>query len=111
LLLNAELQRLQDVILSPTAAAPYRVAVRGNALSATPVRALLKRSAEGSYTLLLVNIDDTPLQLQLTLPVKPSIINSIAANGAGSPMPATSFTGGRLNDSIAGFGVRIYQFR
>jgi hypothetical protein len=106
--LNAELQRLQSVILSPTATPVYRVAVKNRAISSTPIRSLLKTSAEGVYTLLVVNIDNVPLTARFTLATPPLGLHSIDA--AGSEHPIVSY-GNSFTDSIEGFGIRIYQFR
>jgi hypothetical protein len=99
---------LQSVILSPTATPVYRVAVKNRAISSTPIRSLLKTSAEGVYTLLVVNIDNVPLTARFTLATPPLGLHSIDA--AGSEHPIVSY-GNSFTDSIEGFGIRIYQFR
>jgi hypothetical protein len=105
--LNAELQRLQSVILSPTATLPYRVAIQGRAISATPIRTLLKMGNEGVYTLLVSNIDDMPLNVHFTLPVPPLDLHSIDAGGARNRIGSNSNS---FADSIEGYGVRIFEF-
>lgn len=63
--LNAELQALRPVILSPGSSEPYTVAVSRNPASAAPVRTLLKAYG-GSYYLLAVNIDPVSLDARIT---------------------------------------------
>ncbi len=106
--LNRELARLQAAILSPTAAVPYRVAIAGRGVTATPIRSLLKVNSEGVYTMLIVNIDNTPLDMQVMLPMRPFDLYSMDA--AGSRYPRDSY-GNSITDSIEGFGIRIYEFK
>lgn len=63
--LNAELQALRPVILSPGTPDVYTVAVSRNPMSAAPVRTLLKTYG-GSYYLLAVNIDAVSLDARIT---------------------------------------------
>lgn len=106
--LNAEIARLQNVILSPTAPTDYQVAVQGTPVTAVPIRTMLKLSSTGVYTLLVVNIDNVPLNVQVTLPQRPVDVYSINASGARGPVTPL---GNTIWDPIDGFGVRIYEFK
>jgi hypothetical protein len=106
--LNSELQRLQNVILSPTATLPYEVVVQGRTVTATPVRSILKVSSDGVYTLLVINIDNVPLTMQFTFSSRPFDLYSIDDAGSRYPMGSN---GNSFSDSIQGFGIRIYEFK
>ncbi len=106
--LNAELQRLESVILSPTATMPYQVAIQGRTITTTPVRSILKVSTNDVYTLLVVNIDNVPLNMQFTLPSRPFDLYSIDAAGSRHPIESN---GNGFTDPIEGFGIRIYEFK
>ena len=106
--LNAEIDRLQRVLLSPTAALAYSVGIRGRAITTTPIRSLLKKSRDGVYTLLVVNIDNVPLSMLFTFPETPLDLHSIDASGSRQAM---DLTGKSIAYSIEGFGVRVYEFR
>jgi len=106
--LNSELQRLQSVILTPTANLSYQVATQGTSITATPIRSILKLSSTGVYTLLVVNIDNAPINVQFTLPARPFNLYSIGPNGARYPLGPY---GNTFTDSIEGFGARTYEFK
>jgi hypothetical protein len=106
--LNNELTRLQTAILNPTATLLYRVGIDHDGLTRTPIRSILKLNSEGVYTLLVVNIDDVPLNLQIALPARP--VDLYVVDAAGSRYPMGSY-GNSFTDSIEGFGVRIYEFK
>jgi hypothetical protein len=106
--LNAELGRLQPVILSPTANLTYQVGIQGTAVTATPIRTMLKKSSDGVYTLLVINIDNVPLNVQFTFPTRPVDLYSIDTIGSRNPWTPS---GNSILDSIEGFGVRIYEFK
>jgi hypothetical protein len=106
--LNSELARLQNVILSPTATSSYQVGTQSAGITPTPIRTMLKVSSTGVYTLLMINVDNMPLNVQVTLPSKPVDLYSISTGGARGPMSPYNNT---IWDSIEGFGVRIYEFK
>jgi hypothetical protein len=106
--LNAELARLQAVIFAPTARLRYVVAASGHAISSTPMRTLLKQGSDGVYTMLLVNIDNVPLAVRISLPGPPLDLQSLDAGGTAR---ALSADGSSFMDAVEGFGVRIYRFR
>jgi hypothetical protein len=106
--LNSETQRLQSVILTPTANLAYQVGTQGTSFTTTPIRSILKVSSAGVYTLFVVNIDNVPTNVQFTLPTRPFSLYSIGPNGARYPIGPFGST---FSDSIEGFGVRIYEFR
>jgi hypothetical protein len=106
--MNKELQSLQGVILSPTSTLDYQVAYSGTPVTTTPLRSMLKKSTNGVYTLLLVNIDDVPLDLKVSLPGRPIELFILDKNGARYPMGPYGST---FTDSIERFGVRKYEFK
>lgn len=106
--LNAELQSLQDVILSPTSTLSYSVEYAGSAVTAAPVRTMLKKSSNGVYTLLVVNVDNVPLNLKINLPWAPVELFSLQPDGSRSPKGPY---GSSILDSIDGFGVAKYEFK
>jgi hypothetical protein len=106
--LNAELEGLQPVLLSPTASLSYRVAIRRRGITATPIRSMLKLNPAGGYTLLVVNVDDTPLQTRFSFAQRPADVRAIAPDGTARLLEAQA---DGFEDSIDGFGVGIYQFR
>jgi hypothetical protein len=106
--LNGELTRMKGVILSPTSIDTYTVSVNGSPVSQTPIRTMLKTSASGTKTLLVANIDNVPINVQVTLPARPVALYSIDQLGGRNPMAPY---GSQIFDSIEGFGVRIYEFQ
>ncbi len=108
--LNAELAALGPTVLSPTAAVPYRVAVRGASVSEAPIRTLLKQVGD-HVVLMAVNVDRRPLDARFDFG---------AANGTGSrvvglvrlhdrrqpPVPK----GGVWTERFEPFGVRVSRF-
>ena len=106
--LNKELQSLQDAILSPTSTLAYGVAYSGSAITSTPLRTMLKRSANGVYTLLVMNVDNVPLSLKIDLPAPP--IELFTLGQSGDRYPKGPY-GSAITDSIEGFGVRNYEFK
>jgi hypothetical protein len=106
--MNKELASLDKVILSPTSTLSYQVEYSGTPVTSTPIRTLLKKSPTGVYTLLVVNIDNVPLNLRVTLPARPYELFSINPDGARGPMGPY---GSAFTDSIEGFGVRKYEFK
>jgi hypothetical protein len=105
--LNQELSRLQGDLLGSTSRLPYTVSIQGHGLTATPIRTLLKER-DGTLTLMAVNIDNAPLNLRVELSRDPLDLRSLDAQGAATRMAAN---GRNIEDSIEGFGVRIYQFK
>ena len=67
--INREIHELTPSLLSPTVGdgVKYTVQVKGEAVSDTPIRCLLKPHPEGGYVLLTVNIDDAVLNVTHTL--------------------------------------------
>jgi hypothetical protein len=106
--LNAELERLQKVILSRTATLSYQVATRGQSVTANPIRTLLKQGEDGRYTLLVVNIDAVALDLRIELARPPAELAALDETGAAVALQAN---GAAIAGSIEAFGVRIYQFK
>jgi hypothetical protein len=103
--LNSELERLKPVILSPSTNLVYQVATQGTSVTSTPIRSMLKQSSSGVYTMLVINIDNVPINVQYSLPTRPVALYTIDSNGARSPKAPY---GGTITDTIEGFGVRIY---
>jgi hypothetical protein len=110
LAMNQELQSLQNAILSPTSTLDYQVGYSGTSVAGTdtPLRSMLKKDANGVYTLLLVNIVNLPQQLKISLLGRPIELFAIDAQGARYPIGPYGST---FTDSIEGFGVRKYEFR
>jgi hypothetical protein len=105
--LNAELARLQSVLLSPTATMPYAVAVSGRRVSETPIRTLLKRSAEGHCTLLVVNIDAVPLKARFSFSRELKDLVEMDSAGRTHSLDLTAL---KMDADIDGFGVKLYSF-
>jgi len=110
LAMNQELQSLQNAILSSTSTLDYQVGYSGTSVAGTdtPLRSMLKKDANGVYTLLLVNIVNLPQQLKISLPGRPIELFAIDAQGARYPIGPYGST---FTDSIEGFGVRKYEFK
>jgi hypothetical protein len=106
--LNAELTRLQSVILSPTATLTYQIGYQGTSITATPIRTMLKVNGAGVYTLLMINIDSVPLNTQVTLPARPADVYKIDSTGGRHPLTPN---GNTISDSIDGFGITLYEFK
>jgi hypothetical protein len=105
---NSELTRLQSAILSPTATANYQVGYQGTAITATPIRTMLKINSAGVYTLLMINVDNVALNTQVTLPVRPADLYKVDSSGGRHPLTSN---GNIIQDNIDGFGVIIYEFK
>lgn len=105
---NLELTRLQSVILSPTSSLSYQVGIQGTPISSTPIRSMLKMSPDGTYTLMVINIDNTAMNVQFTFPTRP--VDAYSITLAGDRGPITPW-GNTIQDSIEALGVRIYEFK
>lgn len=103
--LNAELAVLAPVVLSPTSARGYRVAVRGTSTSPTPIRALLKDGPEG-LVLLVVNVDANPVEARFTFDEPLAALESVFGAAA-----APVATGDGWTERIEAWGVRVYRLR
>lgn len=103
--LNTELAALAPVVLSPTSARGYRVAVRGTSASPVPIRALLKDGPVGPV-LLVANIDANPVEARFTFDGSLAALEPVF--GAG-PAPALAENG--WSERIEAWGVRIYRLR
>lgn len=101
--LNAELAGLGPVILSPTSARAYRVAVRGHSVSPTPIRALLKDGPDGAV-LLVVNVDAQPVEARFSFDGSLTALEPVF--GAALP-PAATENG--WTERIEAWGVRVYR--
>ena len=68
--INREIHELTPSLLSPTVGedVEYKVTVRGEVPSDTPLRCLLKPHPDGGYILLTVNIDDAVLNVTYDFP-------------------------------------------
>jgi len=102
---NHEVRQLLPCLYAPTSPARYRVLVRGQALSDTPVRALLK-SADGRRVLIAVNVDNMPLDLRVEFPpsMKVGGVRRLCDKAGRLPVSHSRFT-----DRIGPLGVRIYE--
>lgn len=103
--LNAEVAKLTPVILSPTAAREYSIAVRGRSVSPAPIRALLKNGPEGPV-LLVVNIDAEPIEARFTFDGSLAALEPVFG---GTRLPALAGEG--WTERIEGWGVRVYRLR
>lgn len=101
--LNGELRRLEPVLLSPTSDLRYQVAVRGDRLSPTPVRCLLKSAPDGLY-LLAVNLDGRSLEARFTFPGPLA-----SARDWPEDRPASGVADRSLTASFPPWGVRVYR--
>jgi hypothetical protein len=101
---NRELAALTPALLSPTAAVPYRVEVRGLSEVATPIRALLKRDSE-SYVLIAVNLADRALRTRFAFDARVAELRRPFAPGA--RVVAGEF---RWEDRLEPLAVRVYRF-
>ena len=102
LALNNELHALAPALLSPTAAADYEVMVEGKAVSAAPVRTILKEQ-DGLWTLIAVNLDDAALRARITFPVALQRVDRVFDKDAPPVV-----RGGAIEDDFGPFAVRIY---
>lgn len=107
--INGELQSLSSVILSPTSQRVYAVGIKGNPVSPTPIRTMLK-FFDGSYYLIAVNLDRVALDAKFVF------------DGAIDARVDDFFTGRKLTvkrspnqasftDSFEPFGVRVFKFK
>jgi len=68
--IHRELHELTPIMLSPTIGpeVSYTVAIKGESVTATPIRCLLKPHPGGGYVLLSVNTDDATLDVTYRFP-------------------------------------------
>lgn len=106
--INRELHQLTPAILSPTAGAKvgYRVSFEGEAITPSPLRALLKHHPDGGYVLLTVNMDDAVLKGRFDFDQAPGKIESMfaGANNVKIDEGGKSFAA-----SFEPFQVRIFR--
>ncbi len=100
--LNHELAALGPVLLQRTAEQPYTVAVAGEAKSAVPIRALLKRNGE-DLVLIAVNIDNVGLAARFDFGALSFQLGRLFEDPT-----APEVASGRWTDSFPPFGVRVY---
>lgn len=103
--LNAELDRLVEQILSPTAGLDYAVYFSGESRTAGPVRSLLK-GRDGRYTLFAVNLEPRPLGVRFDFPTPFARVVRLEPDGSATPLPHRS---GEVRDALGPFGVGVYD--
>jgi hypothetical protein len=106
---NAELKELTPLLLSPTVGPEFEISakVEGEAVTASPLRCMMKRdAAAGSYLLLAVNVDDAVLTATVTLP-KP--LNNIRVLFENRTAPSADATRTRFTDRFEPFDVHVYR--
>lgn len=101
---NHELAVLTPALLSPTAALPYTVSVRGLSDAVTPVRTLLKRD-DGSYVLIAVNVSGSPLDVRFIFDAD---IRSVRRPFAPDASPRAIPRGWQTR--LAAFETQIFRF-
>lgn len=105
--LNAELQRLTPLILSPTADLPYTVHYSGRSRTRGPIRTMLK-SSDGAYTLFASNIERSPLAGRFGFSRNIGSVKRLNQDGSSTWLTAD---GGTFRDSLGPFGVGVYEIR
>lgn len=105
--INAELERLEKIILTTTAPDSYTVEVSGPKVSSDPIRTLLKRR-DGVYTLLAVNLDKATLLTRVTLPFQPMDLRRVGISGASEPVAPYGET---IYETFAPYEVKVFQFQ
>ncbi|WP_119418748.1 hypothetical protein [Desertibaculum subflavum] len=102
--LNREIAALAPALLGPTADIPYRVYLAGAAVSATPIRSLLKVMPNGDLLLIAVNIDNVSLEASFFFPGRRFVLSRLHDDPLGPDGSA-----GIWRDTFAPFGVRLYR--
>jgi hypothetical protein len=103
--LNAELAALAPAVLTPTSRLEYQVSVRGDAVSKTPIRALLKE-AQGGFVLLVSNVDRRPLDVRFAFKGQVADLTVLFEERS-----APKTRDGVWTDRFGPFGARAYRFR
>ncbi|MGN6391375.1 MAG: hypothetical protein ACTHM9_03865 [Gemmatimonadales bacterium] len=106
--LNLELDRLTPALLAPTARVPYRVWYSGEAGTSSPIRTMLKRTAEHRYTLLAANLEGRPIAARFEFPEGITSVIRRNPDGSATSLP---FNGTAFDDEFAGFGAAVYEVR
>ena len=106
--INRELHELAPAILSPTAGAEidYRVSFEGDAITPSPLRALLKHHPGGGFILLTVNMDNTALTGKIEFGQSPGKIELMFA---GDEQVKTDADGRSFALSYEPFQVRVLK--
>ena len=100
--INRELAAQTEIWLSPTADMDYRVEIRGARTSRDPVRTQLKRTKDG-LVLAGVNIDDTPVEVRISLPYGIAAIVPVAGD------TQVSLRNGQLVGKLDGFATFVLR--
>lgn len=103
--INHELRQLEPWLLSATPKVWYRVYVRGESYSETPVRTLL-RQRDGRMVLIVVNVDDAALDLRVDLPVRMRARDALPVFGQREGFQAVR---GRIHDRLAPWEAVVYE--
>ncbi len=103
--LNRELAGLAPVILSPTADVPYTVHASGPSASTTPIRTLLKATANG-YILIAVNVDAAPVLAHFSIGAP---VRDLVRIGDATVAPAVSRD--KWTDTFGPFAIRLYRWQ
>lgn len=102
---NHEIAALREYLFAPTSGERYRVYVRGESASETPVHTLLKQ-AGGRWLLITVNLDNAPLELRLVFPMRMGVTGARQLFGEREHL---TFQRGRLEFRAEPFGVGVYE--
>ena len=103
--LNGELAALAPAVLTPTSRIEYQVAVRGESVSKTPVRTLLK-DTEGGFILLVSNVDRRPFDVRFVFKGEVADLTVLFEERS-----APKAKDGAWTDRLGPFGARAYRFR
>jgi hypothetical protein len=106
--INKELQQLTPVILAPTVGPEidYSVMVEGEAITDSPVRALLKPHPKGGYVLLTVNLDNAVLVATYRFDRALSRVEVMFENRED---PKVKLDGMRFSEDYEPFETHIYR--
>jgi hypothetical protein len=106
--INAELNELVPVLLSPTVGVDvaYTVEFTGEAKSPTPIRALLKPDPQGGYVLLAVNLDNAPFNVKVGFPKPFQSVEPLFENRSPLTLEAGAM---QFSDAFEPFDVHIYR--
>src|SRR5439155_12212202 len=107
-LINGEIKQLMPALLSPTVGDDfkYSVELKGDAVTSSPLKCMLKPDLAGGYILLAVNVDDAVLDATVTLA---SPIQSLQVMFENRAAPTVDTGGTRFGDRFDPFDVHVYR--
>ncbi len=106
--LNAELERLTPALLAPTARVPYEVWHAGESRTPSPLGSMLKQNADGGYTMLVANLEGTPLAARYDFHGGVASVRRREPDGSARPL---AHDASRFGDRLPAFGAAVYELR